>query len=165
MKYYIFFIVALAVVLMCCSCSSVKVIEKEQAQKLDSIHIEHKELVTYVRDTTCFEIPKQTQEVFTEDSISVLENDYALSLVQLHKNGKITHSLKSKPQRVAVPYLREERQTKQYIYKETKQENQKEKISQPTSRFGGWFIDVLKAACFFIFGVLVALLSKYLYNK
>ena len=61
------------------------------------------------------EIPSQTAERETTDSVSVLENDFAKSLARITPDGLLFHNLETKPQNIAAPYERPvvEKETKE----------------------------------------------------
>ena len=58
----------------------------------------------YVTDTLIVEIPAQTAERTTQDSISHLENDYAESDARINPDGTLFHSLKTKPQEKPIEF-------------------------------------------------------------
>ena len=60
----------------------------------------------YVTDTLFVEIPSQVAERETRDSVSRLENDYAVSEARVTADGLLAHWLRTKPQQKAVEYLR-----------------------------------------------------------
>ena len=59
--------------------------------------------MVYVPDTIKVEIPAQTSERTTADSLSFLENDYAESTARVNPDGTLFHDLKTKPQAKPVP--------------------------------------------------------------
>lgn len=103
--------VIIAVVSMLTGCRSPREIVHEVTviETHDSIH--------YVHDTLYFDVPVQTAQVVTHDSVSVLENDYAVSEVQLNKDGTLSHKLNTKPQSVPVPFEKPVETKTQTIYK------------------------------------------------
>ncbi len=74
------------------------VTSSETETKRDSIQIEYRERTVYVPDTVYVEIPVQTAERTTQDSLSHLENDYATSDARINQDGTLYHSLMTKPQ-------------------------------------------------------------------
>lgn len=82
------------------SCTAKKVVTERVK---DSVRIETKYKVELRTDTVRIEIPAQTAERETKDSVSFLQNDYATSLAVFHANGILFHSLKLKPQKKSVP--------------------------------------------------------------
>lgn len=94
------FISLIALCLTACSpCRSV--ITSETAQ--DSVRVEVRERVVYVPDTITVEIPAQSSERTTADSLSFLENEYAESTARVNPDGTLFHDLKTKPQVKPVP--------------------------------------------------------------
>ena len=58
----------------------------------------------YITDTVFADIPAQTAEAVVLDSISVLENEYAITTARIQSNGTLYHTLATKPQRVPVQH-------------------------------------------------------------
>lgn len=81
---------------LCLSCSP-KVIEKIKTETVT----EYRDRV--VHDTTTFTIEKEGEKIVTRDTSSHLENKYAESDAVV-SGGFLSHSLKSKPQVIKVPY-------------------------------------------------------------
>lgn len=102
----------LAVVLFLAGCKSPHEVVKEVTviETHDSIH--------YVHDTLYFDVPAQSAEVVTRDSVSVLENDYAVSQVKVNKDGTLSHKLATKPQSVPVPFEKPVETKTQVIYRD-----------------------------------------------
>ena len=104
----IFLVVVIAMLAGCRSprevVSEVTVIETH-----DSIH--------YVHDTLRFDVPLQTAQIVTHDSVSVLENDWAVSRVSVNNDGTLSHRLESKPQSVPVPFEKPVETKTQVIYR------------------------------------------------
>lgn len=80
----------------------------------DSVRVEYVERVVLVPDTLFVDIPSQTAERETRDSVSTLENDFAVSVARLTADGRLFHSLNTKPQQLAAPFDKPvvERETK-----------------------------------------------------
>lgn len=70
----------------------------------DSVRIETKTVTVFVRDTLTVEIPAQTAERTTPDSISHLENDFAVSDARINPDGTLFHNLETKPRKIDVPF-------------------------------------------------------------
>lgn len=85
----------------CCPCRHLT--SSESDIRSDSTRIEYREMVTFVPDTILVEIPPQTSERATHDSISHLENDYAVSDARILTDGSLFHTLATKPQEKPVP--------------------------------------------------------------
>lgn len=88
----------LAAVLLFTSCSTCRHIAASQEQRQDSTHTEVVTKTYFVTDTVFLEIPAQTAERTTADSVSQLENDYATSEARINPDGTLYHDLKTKPQ-------------------------------------------------------------------
>lgn len=72
----------------------------------DSLRTEIRTEIKYVPDTVYVHIPPQTAERTTRDSTSRLENDYAISLARINRDGTLFHLLKTKPQRKPVEVMK-----------------------------------------------------------
>lgn len=91
-----------AIMLMLSGCGTTKHIPKDSMVTQDSVRVEYQERVVFVPDTVYIEIPRQTAERITKDSISFLENDYAYSSANI-SNGFLSHSLTLKEQSKPIP--------------------------------------------------------------
>lgn len=85
----------------CCPCRHLS--SSESDTRSDSTRIEYRERVTLVPDTVLIHIPSEQAERTTLDSISHLENDYAVSDARILTNGSLYHTLTTKPQDKAIP--------------------------------------------------------------
>lgn len=65
-----------------------------------------RERTEFVHDTAYVDIPRQTAERTATDSVSRLENDFAVSTVWLNHDGSLRHLLETKPGKQAVSYPR-----------------------------------------------------------
>ncbi|MBR4499770.1 MAG: hypothetical protein IKP11_04445 [Paludibacteraceae bacterium] len=104
--------VIIAVVSMLTGCRSPREIVHEVTV------VETHDSIYYVHDTLYHDVPSQTAQVITHDSVSQLENDYAVSVVSLNKDGTLTHKLNTKPQSVPIPYQKPIETKTQVIYKD-----------------------------------------------
>lgn len=104
--------VIIAVVSMLTGCRSPREIVHEVTV------VETHDSISYIHDTLYFDVPAQSAEVVTRDSVSQLENDYAVSIVSLNKDGSLSHKLNAKPQSVPVPYEKPVQTKTQVIYKD-----------------------------------------------
>jgi hypothetical protein len=75
-----------------------KITSTDSQQQRDSVRIEYRERTVLVPDTVLVEIPAQTAERTTPDSLSRLENDYAESTARINQDGSLYHDLNTKPQ-------------------------------------------------------------------
>lgn len=73
----------------------------------------------YVTDTVFIEIPAQKSENTTQDSISHLETDYAVSDARINPDGSLSHSLENKPQKKPAEFQKpiEHKDSIRTIYK------------------------------------------------
>ena len=100
MKHLISVLAIWVLMVGCSPCRSV--ISSETAT--DSVRVEVKEHIVYVPDTVIVEIPAQTAERTTPDSLSHLENDYAVSTARIKPDGTLFHNLRTKPQDKPVEF-------------------------------------------------------------
>jgi len=63
----------------------------------DSIRIEERVREIKVTDTLFVEVPMQKESTTVRDSMSHLENDYAISDARIMADGSLYHSLETKP--------------------------------------------------------------------
>ena len=100
------------ITLLMSGCKSPKEVVREVTviETHDSIH--------YVHDTLFFDVPVQTAQIVTHDSVSVLENDWAVSHVAVNKDGTLSHKLSTKPQSVPVPFEKPVETKSQVIYRD-----------------------------------------------
>lgn len=112
--------------------------------------IETHDSVHYVHDTLFYEVPGQYAQVMTKDSVSVLENDFAVSKVEISKDGTLSHKLATKPQSVAVPFEKPVETRTQVVYKDREVPVEVERKLTRWERFklgaGGWLVAVTAAA-------------------
>lgn len=82
----------------CCPCRHLTTETTSQ----DSSRIEVRKQTILVPDTVYLEIPSQTAERATRDSVSHLENDYAVSDARINPDGSLYHTLSTKAQKKAI---------------------------------------------------------------
>lgn len=80
-------------------CRSVRYVPVEAR---DSVRVEVRERTVRVRDTVWMEIPVQVERRETRDSVSHLENDYAVSDARVDEEGRLFHDLRTKAGRLPV---------------------------------------------------------------
>lgn len=93
--------VLLLLLVGCCPCRNIT--SSESDVRSDSLRIEYRERVTYVPDTILISVPSAHTERTTFDSISHLENDYAVSDARILIDGSLFHTLETKPQAKPIP--------------------------------------------------------------
>lgn len=128
----------------CCHCKSV--VKETTTIEKDSDNVEVRKEIVYVPDTVMVEIPAQKAERITGDSVSHLENDYAISDVRVGSDGSLHHTLETKPQKRPVefqkPVERNDSVVYKYKYKYLDREVVKQKEMSRWDRFkldyGGW---------------------------
>ena len=92
----------MAALLLCGCAASRHVSDSVNSEERDSVRVET--VTIYVPDTVFVEIPAQTAERETRDSVSNLENDYATSEARINPDGSLYHDLKTKPQKKPVEF-------------------------------------------------------------
>lgn len=83
----------------------------------DSVWVQLRERMTWELDTVYFRIPlvKESQRVHRDSSR--LENDFALSVATIMPNGKLFHSLETKPRLIFTTFKRPILQRDSIIYR------------------------------------------------
>lgn len=126
-------------------CSPCKHIAASQEQRQDSTHTEVVTKTYFVTDTVFVEIPAQTAERTTADSVSQLENDYATSEARINPDGTLYHDLKTKPQdipkEVQTPVERKDSIVYRYRYRDVVKTVEVERELtwwQKTQMYGFW---------------------------
>lgn len=118
----------LLALLTLCSCSSTKNLASEKTSQ-DSTRVEVRTQTIYVTDTLLVEIPAQTAERTTADSVSHLENDYATSEARINSDGTLYHTLATKAQKKPVEFLKPVEHNDSIVYRYvTKTETVKETV-------------------------------------
>lgn len=148
------FILLAAVSLMwgCCPCRN---LIRETARQ-DSTRVEVRTKTVLVPDTVFVEIPAQTAERTTRDSVSHLENDYATSDARINPDGSLYHDLMTKAQKKAVETDKKIETRDSLVYRD-RYLKVKEKVSVPRDLtkfqkceiFGFWFL--LAVICLFVY--------------
>lgn len=105
------------VALMMTGCSPCRNIISSETQQ-DSVRVEVRERTIFVPDTVIIEIPAQTAERTTPDSLSFLENDYAESTARINPDGTLFHNLKTKPQDKPVKFDKPVQQRDSIVYRD-----------------------------------------------
>jgi hypothetical protein len=116
MRRFLFFVVFFIALLLLTGCKS-KQTTLESVQR-DSVRVEYRERTVLVPDTVYLEIPAQTAERTTRDSISRLENDFATSEAHVFPDGSLFHNLIAKAQRKAVETTRQIEYRDSIVYRD-----------------------------------------------
>ncbi len=133
------------VALLLTGCASHRSVSETESR--DSVRVEYRERIIKVPDTVFVDIPAQTAERTTADSVSHLENDYALSDARINADGTLFHSLNTKPQQRPVITEKEIQVRDSIIYRdrfktktETKTVEVEKELSwfQKTQIYGFW---------------------------
>lgn len=85
---------------LCVSCATNRVLSSHIEQ--DSVFVEVRERIEYIRDTVEVAIPAISESITTRDTVSHLENPYAASRAVI-AGGILHHSLMTKPQIQRIP--------------------------------------------------------------
>lgn len=114
---YISMICTISLTLTACKTQS-KAIQQEKQETWIETRYER----IFIHDTSYVEIPMQTAEKTVKDSLSHLENDYAISDARINADGSLFHNLQTKPQKKPVPINRivERKDSVVYVDKEVK---------------------------------------------
>ena len=94
------FVFIAIVLLLFSSCRTGKIVVVEGK---DSIRIEERVREIKVTDTLFVEVPMQKESTTVRDSMSHLENDYAISDARIMIDGSLYHSLETKPRIDTIP--------------------------------------------------------------
>lgn len=130
----------------CCPCRHLTTEKNSQ----DSTRVEVRTQTILVPDTVYLEIPSQTAERITRDSVSHLENDYAVSDARINADGSLYHDLRTKVQKRAIETDKRV-ETRDSLICRDKVVNVKETVSVPRELttfqkiqiFGFWLLLVL----------------------
>ena len=87
MKYFLLVIFSA----LCVACATTR-----QAAPAEHLRTETRVKTVFKTDTIQVEIPQIVEKIITKDTISILENDYAISEACVSK-GLLSHSLETKP--------------------------------------------------------------------
>lgn len=84
----------------------------------DSTRIETRYRETIIHDTVTVRIPEQTARRETRDSVSWLENDYAISMAGITGDGILMHTLETKPGEIPVPIEGRNTEIEKIVYRD-----------------------------------------------
>ncbi len=85
----------IATIMLFSSCRTGKQVVVVEAR--DSVRVEERVREIKVTDTLFVEVPMQKESTTVRDSMSHLENDYAISDARIMIDGSLYHSLETKP--------------------------------------------------------------------
>ena len=135
--YVVIFAVALCICALFGSCASSKHLEQNTEQK-DSTRVEVKIETVYVTDTLLVEIPAQTAERTTADSVSHLETDYATSDARINTDGSLFHSLANKPQQKPVEFQKPVERKDSIVYRDRFKTQTVTKVKEVERDYSWW---------------------------
>lgn len=92
-------VLVLMIVFTLSSCCSMR---QQRISLKDSTSVVVRTKTVFVPDTVFLEIPAQTAERTTMDSVSHLENEYAESDARINQDGSLFHDLRTKPQQKPI---------------------------------------------------------------
>lgn len=94
-------LIALAILAAsCCPCRHLATSSR------DSVRVEVRTHIEYVRDTAWIKIPGEVVRQTVLVDTSHLETSFAMSDARINKDGSLSHSLENKPQDKPVPFER-----------------------------------------------------------
>lgn len=135
------YVVMLFVGLLLCalfgSCSSHNNLTTEHKER-DSVNVDVRYQTIFVPDTVFVEIPAQTAERTTSDSISHLENDYATSDARINPDGTLFHLLATKPQKKPIEVDKEIEQRDSIVYVEKSVSDTGQQIVEVERNLSWW---------------------------
>lgn len=132
MRKIIYICICISILIAFGGCSSSK--KAISIEKRDSVRTEIRYEKVFIKDTAYIEIPSQISERIIKDSVSFLENDYALSNARLNSDGTLFHDLRTKPQNKPVVVDTKIERRDSIIYKDREIE-----VPIPVERELGWW--------------------------
>ena len=146
---------------LCVACATAR-----QAAPSEKIITETRIETVFQTDTVFLEVPKIVEKIVTADTVSVLENDYAMSSASV-SDGLLSHSLETKPIQQPV-----EVQTKivyrdsvifkdVVVYETVEVEKELTGWQSFKMKMGGWFLGILSLlALAAIIWIIIKILRK-----
>lgn len=120
---FLLIVCATVATLLIAGCAAKRVTSKNIQQ--DSVSVEVIERIEYIADTVEVSIPYIVERATTRDTISLLENDYAISEAII-EGEYLTHTLQTKPQlrqvQIKAPRLRRDSIVFRNIYRDVEVE-------------------------------------------
>jgi hypothetical protein len=147
---FLFLIVCATAALLMAGCAAKRVTSKNIQQ--DSVSVEVRDRVEYITDTVEVAIPYIVERVTTRDTVSLLENDYAISEAII-EGEFLTHTLQTKPQlrqvQIKTPRLRRDSIVFRNIYRDVEVEVERDLT----------FVQKAKINSFWLFFIATIILS------
>ena len=133
------YVLAIIVGLLFCallgSCSSRNNFIEERR---DSVRVETRIETVYVPDTAYIEIPRQSAERVTADSVSHLENDFATSDARIRPDGSLFHTLNTKPQNMPVEVEKKVERKDSIVYVDKIVQQTEQQITEVEKPLSWW---------------------------
>lgn len=157
MRKTIYICICISMLIAFGGCSSSK--KAISIEKRDSVRTEIRYEKVFIKDTAYIEIPAQISERIIKDSVSFLENDYALSNARINSDGTLFHDLRTKPQNKPVIVDTKIERRDSIIYKDREIE-----VPIPVERELGWWEKT--SIRFFPYSLFaLSLICLYLFRK
>ena len=128
---------------LCVACATAR-----QAAPSEKIITETRIETVFQTDTVFLEVPKIVEKIVTADTVSVLENDYAMSSASV-SDGLLSHSLETKPVQQPVQVQTKIVYRDSVIFKDVVVYETVEVEKELTGwqsfkmKMGGWFLGIL----------------------
>ena len=146
---------------LCVACATAR-----QAAPSEKIITETRIETVFQTDTVFLEVPKIVEKIVTADTVSVLENDYAMSSASV-SDGLLSHSLETKPVQQPVQVQTKIVYRDSVIFKDVVVYETVEVEKELTDwqsfkmKMGGWFLGILSLlALAAIIWIIIKILRK-----
>lgn len=157
MRKIIYICIFISILIAFGGCSSSK--KAISIEKRDSVRTEIRYEKVFIKDTAYIEIPAQISERIIKDSVSFLENEYALSNARINADGSLYHDLSTKPHKKPVVVDKKIERRDSIIYKDREIE-----VPIPVERELGWWEKT--SIRFFPYSLFaLSLICLYLFRK
>ena len=146
---------------LCVACATAR-----QAAPSEKIITETRIETVFQTDTVFLEVPKIVEKIVTADTVSVLENDYAMSSASV-SDGLLSHSLETKPVQQPVQVQTKIVYRDSVVFKDVVVYETVEVAKELTGwqsfkmKMGGWFLGILSLlALAAIIWIIIKILRK-----
>ena len=146
---------------LCVACATAR-----QAAPSEKIITETRIETVFQTDTVFLEVPRIVEKIVTADTVSVLENDYAMSSASV-SDGLLSHSLETKPVQQPVQVQTKIVYRDSVIFKDVVVYESVEVEKELTGwqsfkmKMGGWFLGILSLlALAAIIWIIIKILRK-----
>lgn len=103
--------------LLASACGTMKIVSGQDTRR-DSVRVEYRTERIERIDTVYIELPQAAERVVMKDTLSRLENDYAVSEAGIDTAGYLHHSLETKRRKVPVPVTATTERRDSIIYRD-----------------------------------------------